>query len=84
MAKQEWTVNLHTAVADMIMMLPSESVQLVQQAIAGLLQEPLPPNSRTVPGLTDGYEIIAGNFRIIYKIQEAEQEVSVIVLTLSF
>lgn len=84
MNKWEWTVRLHRAVADMILTLPRSSIQRIHEVLAGLQSEPTPPSSRTVPGLTSGYEIRAGNFRIIYQIEDVTKQVNVIVLKLSF
>ena len=84
MNKGEWAVRLHMAVADMILTLPKSSIQQIHKALDSLQSEPNPSSSRIVPGMMNGYEIEAGNFRIVYQVEETKRQVNVIVLTLSF
>lgn len=82
MAKEDWDIDIHHAVTQVIYPLPARLALAIRDTIAGLGRNPRPPNYRPVAGLENTYEVIVGFFRVVYQIQEEKKRIKVAMINL--
>lgn len=82
MAKEDWKIDIHHAVAQVIYPLPARLALALKDTIAGLRQNPHIPQHRPVEGLDDTYEVTVGFFRVVYQIQEEKKRIKVAMVNL--
>jgi mRNA interferase RelE/StbE len=51
--------------------LPKADLRRVDARIRGLAEVPRPPGAKKLEGIDDFYRVRSGNYRIIYRIEEA-------------
>jgi mRNA-degrading endonuclease RelE of RelBE toxin-antitoxin system len=82
MAKDNWDIDIHHAVTQVIYPLPARLALALRDTIAGLRRNPRPPHHRPVEGLDNAYEVVVGFFRVVYQIQEEKKRIKVAMVNL--
>ena len=75
---EEWEVQIHRKVNDVVYALPPSLVATLRQAIRNLQTDPYPQGSRRVGSLYDLYELFVGLHRIVYQVNEEQNLVRVV------
>jgi mRNA interferase RelE/StbE len=73
-----YTIFLTKAAAKDLAAVPKKTLQQIDKTIQSLADEPRPQGSKKLQGADDLYRIRKGDFRVIYKIEDAVLLVTVV------
>ena len=73
-----YTIYLTKAAAKDLAAVPNKTLHHIDQTIQALADDPRPQGSKKLKGADDLYRIRQGDFRIIYKIEDAVLVVTVV------
>ncbi|MEZ4678191.1 MAG: hypothetical protein R2932_28640 [Caldilineaceae bacterium] len=82
MPNEQWTIDIHRSVLQVLAPLPAGLADGVRNTIAGLPSNQQAENHRAIEGLADTYEVAVGFFRVVYQIQAEKQRIKVAMVNL--